>query len=296
MNFKKFAAITLSLITVLSLTSCKEKEPTAKESTTVSTDAVSETVAQNVLNTEAAVLNTTAVPSSQQSSQPASSEATSTSTESSTSPNTEKETSAPYDDPAEWSKERIVEEYKKAAKSSQASATSSQSITLKNISINNGEYDSAISMVKPIIAKFIESNSTEIDGITGGFENLTVQDVKSAKAYANSDGTVIEMNMVEQTSGAKEDPLSGSVGHAITAVGDISQVTGDLADMGLPLELSEKDTKIYYTDPVVKVVINDGKIVSGTWSYTVEICMNNMKAFGKTVEKASITMDNTITL
>jgi hypothetical protein len=67
--------------------------------------------------------------------------------------------------------------------------------------------------------------------------------------------------------------------------------------MGLPLELSEKDTKIYYTNPFVKVVINDkGEIISGTWSYTVKICMNNMKAFGQTVEKASITMDNTITV
>ena len=152
-------------------------------------------------------------------------------------------------------------------------------------------------MVKPIIAKFIESNSTQFDGITGGFENLVSKDVKSAKAYETNDGTVIEMTMVEQTAGAKEDALSGSVGHAITTVGDISEVTGDLSAMGLPLELSEKDTKIYYTNPVVKVVIGaDGKITSGTWSYTVEICMNNMKAFGKTVDKASITMENTITL
>lgn len=167
----------------------------------------------------------------------------------------------------------------------------------KKISINNGEYDNAISMVKPIIAKFIESNSTQFDGITGGFKNLVSKDVKSAKAYETNDGTVIEMTMVEQTAGAKEDALSGSVGHAITTVGDISEVTGDLSAMGLPLELSEKDTKIYYTNPVVKVVIGaDGKITSGTWSYTVEICMNNMKAFGKTVDKASITMENTITL
>ena len=191
----------------------------------------------------------------------------------------------------------IIEEYKKAAKKTHSSAKSNQNVTLKKISINNGEYDNAISMVKPLIAKFIESNSTQFDGITGGFENLVSKDVKSAKAYKSSDGTVIEMTMVEQTAGAKEDALSGSVGHAITTVGDISEVTGDLSAMGLPLELSEKDTKIYYTNPVVKVVIGaDGKITSGTWSYTVEICMNNMKAFGKTVDKASITMENTITL
>ena len=302
MNLKRVIAAILCVIMFTSLTSCKQKEnPSATEvSTTVSNNTTNETIAQNVFNTEAAVLNTTALPSTQPSSQPSSTEGTSTSAESTAKPTlseTKEETSAPSDDPANWTKGKIIEEYKKAAKKTHSSAKSNQNITLKKISINNGEYDNAISMVKPIIAKFIESNSTQFDGITGGFENLVSKDVKSAKAYETNDGTVIEMTMVEQTAGAKEDALSGSVGHAITTVGDISEVTGDLSAMGLPLELSEKDTKIYYTNPVVKVVIGaDGKITSGTWSYTVEICMNNMKAFGKTVDKASITMENTITL
>ena len=302
MNVKRVIAAMLCVIMFTSLTSCKQKENTSttEANTAVSNNTANETIAQNVFNTEAAVLNTTAVPSTQPSSQPSSTEGTSTSAESTAKPTlseTKEEPSAPSDDPANWTKGKIIEEYKKAAKKTHSSAKSNQNVTLKKISINNGEYDNAISMVKPIIAKFIESNSTQIDGITGGFENLVAQDVKSAKAYKTNDGTVIEMTMVEQTAGAKEDALSGSVGHAITTVGDISEVTGDLSAMGLPLELSEKDTKIYYTNPVVKVVIGaDGKITSGTWSYTVEICMNNMKAFGKTVDKASITMENTITL
>ncbi len=302
MNTKRVIAAILSLLLIISLASCKEKEDnsTEQESSTVINNIAEETVVENVLNTESAVLNTTSEPSVQITSQPASTEDTNASTESTTKPTsaeTQKETAASSDDPANWSKEKIIEEYKIAARKSRSTAKSNQKITLKNISINNGEYDSAISMVKPIIAKFIESKSTDIDGITGGFENLIPKDVKSAKAYKTDDGTVIEMTIVEQTSGAKEDALSGSVGHAITAVGDISTVIGDLSDMGLPLEISEKDTKIYYTNPVVKVVINEnGEIISGTWSYTVEICMNNLKAFGKTVDKASITMENTISL
>ena len=302
MNIKRVIAAMLCVIMFTSLTSCKQKENTSttEVSTTISNNTANETIAQNVFNTEAAVLNTTVVPSTQPASQPVSAEGTSASTEGTVNPvlsETKEETSALSDNPANWTKGKIIEEYKKAAKKTHSSVKSNQNITLKKISINNGEYDNAISMVKPIIAKFIESNSTQIDGITGGFENLAEHDVKSAKAYKSSDGTVIEMTMVEQTAGAKEDALSGSVGHAITTVGDISEVTGDLSDMGLPLELSENDTKIYYTNPVVKVVIGvDGKITSGTWSYTVKICMNNMKAFGKTVDKASITMENTITL
>lgn len=265
MNLKRVIAAILCVIMFTSLTSCKQKENTSatEVSTTVSNNTTNETIAQNVFNTEAAVLNTTAVPSTQPSSQPSSTEGTSTSAESTAKPTlseTKEEPSAPSDDPANWTKGKIIEEYKKAAKKTHSSAKSNQNVTLKKISINNGEYDNAISMVKPIIAKFIESNSTQFDGITGGFENLVSKDVKSAKAYKSSDGTVIEMTMVEQTAGAKEDALSGSVGHAITTVGDISEVTGDLSAMGLPLELSEKDTKIYYTNPVVKVVVGaDGK-------------------------------------
>lgn len=301
MNSKRVLAAIFSLIMIFSLTSCKEKEgeSVTQESTTVLNNVVNETVVQSGLNTEVAMLNTTAVSDVQGTTQTSSSAQTNTSTEASVSTTTKTENVTVKDnnDPGEWSKEKIVEEYKKAAQKTNSTAKSKQSIVLKDISVNNGEYDSMFTVIKPIIGKFIESNSTEKDGITGGFNNLAPQDVRSAKAYKSSEGTVIEMTMVEQTSGAKEDALSGSVGHAITTVGDISQVVGDLDELGLPLELSEEDTKIYYTNPVVKVVIdNDGKIISGTWSYTVEIRMDNFKAFGKNVDTASIVMDNTITI
>ena len=301
MNFKNILSLTLCFLIIFTLSSCKAKEDTSvtQLSTTEFNDAVTENVAENIYDTEFAILNTTSETSVQDSGS-TSSEASVSSTEyvtETTTKETADSTTEAYDDPTKWSKTRIVEEYKKAAKKSNSSAKSTQKITLKEIHINNGEYDSAISLVKPIIAKFIDSKSTEIDGITGGFENLSPRDIDSAKAYESSDGIVIEMTMLEQTAGAKDDALSGSVGHAITAVGDISEVTGDLEDMGLPLEISEKDTKIYYTNPTLKVVIDDnGEIISGTWNYTVKISMNNLKAFGKTVDNATIVMDNIITI
>ena len=315
MDCKRVLAVILSVVAVVSLSACKEKEEASsviQESTTGFNNVINETVAESVSNTEAVVFNTTSeyyIQETSQASLPVESNAsteifaenTSAITEIETNTETETivvaTTSEAYDDPCEWATERIVEEYKKAAKESYSTAISTQSITLKEININNGEHDNAISFIKPIIAKFIESNSSEKEGITGGFDSLVPQDVASAKAYKNGNDTVIEMLMVEQTSGAKEDAFSGSVGHAITTVGDISEVVKDLENMGLPLELSEEDTKIYYTNPSVKVVIdNNGKIISGTWSYTVEISMNNFKAFGKNVDKASIVMENTITV
>ena len=198
---------------------------------------------------------------------------------------------------SEWSKEQIVEVYKNAAKKSNSSAKSAQSINLKNISVNNGQYEGLFEFITPIMSKLLANNSTDKDGITGGYINLTSADVAQAKVYKMGNNIAIELVMLEQTSGANDDALSGSVGHAITAVGDIGEVVQQLTDLGLPLEISEKDTKIYYTNPVVKVLINsDGEIVSGTWRYTVEISLNNYKAFGKAVETTSVVMDNIITV
>lgn len=201
------------------------------------------------------------------------------------------------DNPSEWSKEQIVEVYKNAAQKSNSSAKSAQSINLKNISVNNGQYEGLFEFITPIMSKLLANNSTDKDGITGGYINLTSADVAQAKAYEMGDNIAVELVMIEQTSGANDDALSGSVGHAITAVGDIGEVVQQLTDLGLPLEISEKDTKIYYTNPVVKVLINsNGEIVSGTWEYTVEISLNNYKAFGKAVETTSVIMDNIITV
>ena len=206
-------------------------------------------------------------------------------------------TSADIADPSAWSIEQIIEAYKDSAKKSDSKAKSEQSISLKSISVNNGEYEGLFEFITPIMSKLLANNSTEKDGITGGYKNLSVSDVASAKAYKVGNNIAIEMVMKDQISGAKEDALSGSVGHAITAVGDISVVTQQLTDLGLPLEISEKDTKIYYTKPVVKVLVDkNGEIINGTWSYTVEISLNNYKAFGKTVNTTSVIMDNTITV
>lgn len=200
-------------------------------------------------------------------------------------------------EPEKWTSEQIVEYYKAAAKKSHSSTTSSHTIELKSISVNNGAYKGLFEFITPIMAKLLANNSEDKEGITGGYNNLVVSDIATAKAYKIGDNIAIEMVMQNQIAGPRENALEGSVGHAITAVGDIGVVTKQLTDLGLPLELSEKDTKIYYTNPVVKIIINgNGEIISGTWKYTVEIRMDNFKAFGKTVETSSVIMDNILTV
>lgn len=290
MNFKRLFSVVISLLLVFSLVSCKSDEDlsTTQESTTTFDYGMNENVSDSVLNTDVVLSEVVSDNVIQNATQTSSVETTVVTTEAITEV---------YDETADWSTEKIIEEYKNAARKSNATAKSTQLITIKDMSVNDGEYQSVMSFIKNIIGKFLESNSKETVGITGGFENLAPEDVSSAKAYKNGSNTTVEFALVDQTSGVKEDALSGSVGHAITAVGDISTVVEDLANRGLPLELSEEETKIYYTNASVKVVINEnGEIISGTWKYTVEINMINFKAFGQNVNKASIIMDNTITL
>ena len=210
---------------------------------------------------------------------------------------TEETTAATTAQPTEKSKAEIVAMYKTAAEKTHKSAKTYRAISLVDFSINNGQYANVIDFVMPIIGKLLSNNSEEVDGITGGFKNLTEADVKAAKTYTVGDKTVIEFTLHEQRGGPRDSEFSGSVGHAITAVGDIGYVTDQIKDLGIPLEISDEHTYIDYTNPTVKVLIDsNGKIVNGTWSYTVAINLNQYKVGKTTVESTKIVMNNVLTV
>lgn len=275
MNIKRVSAMILSLlILLLSFSACKGDENSGTEMPETPADYLFEEITQKpdlTPEAETAVENKENI--------------------------SESDVSEISDDPSQWSVAQIVEAYKNAAAKSETSVKTDQVINLNDVSINNGQYEGAINFVMPIMSKLLANNAKTKDGITGGYENLTEADVASAKAYKSGNYTAIELVMKEQTSGARSDAESGSVGHAVTAVGDIGKVVDQLVDLGLPIEISEKDTKIHYTKPVVKVLVDgNGKIVKGTWSYTVDIGLNNCKVGGKTVETTSVVLDNIITV
>ncbi len=284
MIYKKYFAFILSLVMIASLSACGKDTPDTPSDINTST---SEKSTDNVIQDETTSSTTKADDTS-----------STTSTQPSVTDKSENPTvpaNAPTqkpDSPAEWTKAQIVEAYKAAARKTHSSVKSQHSIEMKEVLVNGKE----IGFVVPIMSAFLKSNETDKDGITGGYDNLTVADVASAKAYKNGSALIIEMTMNKQTSGASEDANSGCVGHAITTVGDIGTVAKQLEDK-LPLELNDEETKIYYTNPTVRVVIDpNGKIVNGTWQYTVDIRLNNYKAFGQPVASTSVVMKNTLTV
>ena len=105
------------------------------------------------------------------------------------------------------------------------------------------------------------------------------------------------MTMYEQVDGARGDRYSGTVGHAISVVGDISEVFQMLEDAGISGTVADEDVTLTYTKPAMKVLVGkDGKIINGTWTYTVDIDLRNFTVRSKTVEKASAVIEYEITV
>lgn len=198
--------------------------------------------------------------------------------------------------PAEWTKAEVVNFYKKAAQNSK-SAKSVQKMTMDNgmtVKLNNKALEFLIGLAEPIIQAALKANSTEFDGITGGYDNLVPSDAQSARAYKDGKYTVVEMLMVEQVDDAYGDTFSGTVGHAISVVGNIAVV----ADQFPQFNINFKDAygALTYKNPRVKVRINEkGVIEKGTWSYVVDVDVKNLQIEKVVVEHGATEINYVIT-
>ncbi len=252
---KKLTAIILSLSIILSLAACSGK--TENVSTTAPEESV--TLAEN-----------TPEPSKEAN--------THQSETVSVSGSTSDETNVPLSaDPTEWTVEETVEFYKAAAIKSKTKVKSKEMKNLEEMVVNDGDgvLGTLVEWVTPLLIKALEDSEVEFDGITGGYENLVAADIAGAKAYKSGDYTVIEMTMKEQTDGIHADRYGGTVGHAISVVGDISSVAEALSF--LVIDFDNANIKLKYVNPTLKVKINkDGIIEKGTWSYNINITVSNL--------------------
>lgn len=205
-------------------------------------------------------------------------------------------------DPTKWTTAEIVETYKHAAARTHNTVTSYQDMKMRDNSLNApGIPEALLNFAEGVMADALAKNSMNIKGITGGHQNLVVSDVQSARAYKNGSNIVIEMKMKEQVDKGNGNMYSGTVGHAISVVGDIDNVIGQFSGLGMEATIADNDVTLHYKNPVLKVAINSkGYIINGTWSYYVDIALNNLtiKALGMTVpvEQATSIVDFVVTL
>lgn len=205
-------------------------------------------------------------------------------------------------DPSTWTVAQIVETYKHAAGRTHNSVTSYQDMKLRDGSLNApGIPGPLLSFAEGVMAKALSNNSMNIKGITGGHQNLVASDVQSARAYKSGNNIVIEMIMKEQVDKGNGQMYSGTVGHAISVVGDIDSVVGQFSGLGMDAQIADQDCTLHYKNPRLKVTLNsNGMIINGTWSYYVNITLNNLaiKAMGMTVDvkQATAVVDFVVTL
>ncbi|MBR3819506.1 MAG: hypothetical protein IKJ41_10245 [Clostridia bacterium] len=262
---KKIIAITTAFLMLFAFASCGENKVKEEEKTEIVTDKAGEAVTNEAGETVTKLVEE--------------SETTETTiAESTTVPETTiPSVSLSSDNPTEWTTEEIVEFYKSAAISSKTNVKSKEMKSLVEMVVNDGDglLGTLVEWATPFLVKALEDSQVEFDGITGGYENLAASDVQSAKAYKSGEYTVVEMKMKEQTDGIHGDRYGGTVGHAISVVGDISSVEEALSEW-FDIDFENAKITLRYIEPVLKVKIKDGVIEKGTWSYTIKINVENL--------------------
>ncbi|MBQ8762975.1 MAG: hypothetical protein IJZ07_02590 [Clostridia bacterium] len=262
---KKFTAVLTAFLILFAFASCKDDGVQAEKKTEIVTDNAGEAVTN-----DAGEKVTKLVEETQETS--LSTAVSSTAPETTLAP-----VSIPSTDPSAWTKEQIVEFYKTAAINSKSQKSVEKKV-LSEMVVNDGDglLGTLVEWSTPFLIKALEDSQVEFDGITGGYEDIVPEDAQTAKAYKSGDYIVVEMKMKEQTDGIHGDRYSGTVGHAISVVGDISSVEEALAEW-FAIDFENADIKLRYTEPTVKVKINkDGIIEKGTWSYVIKITVSNL--------------------
>ncbi len=208
---------------------------------------------------------------------------------------TKKNTTTISNDLSKWSEEKVIEYYKKSCLKS-SKVVSTQTMVMRKDSMKcDGLSDGILSFAEAIIRGVMKLNKVDTEGITGGHQSLTVNDVKSAKAYKSGNYTVIEMTMKDQTDGLYGDTYSGTVGHAISVVGGVAMVAEQFSSWDVNFDTA--DIKIHYTNAKLKVKINsNGVIEKGTWSYITTPVINGLKIEGLDINNAGCVIDYAVTV
>lgn len=279
MTMKRIFAVCLALLMVLAFAACGSKEPEAPADTTaaVENNDVDVTTDADVTAEEPVSNDEVTEPAATEASATEANEADAT-TEAAA---TEAATEAEEENKVPQTKEEIVEFYKKAAATSdKAGVKTSNIMKLEDLNGGGGAVGAFVNLLKPIVSSTLERNSSTDNHITGGYQNLTADDVASATATQSADGkyTTLTINLKEQTDGMNGKSKEGHVGHGVSILDGV-QTAIDQLD-GVTVDASEGEIKLHYNNAYIdcKVDNTTGKVVSGKWHYTVNVTINNVKA------------------
>ena len=297
MTMKKILALMLAAVLALSMAACGSKT-TEEPVTADTTEAVLETVEAQ---TEAAAVEETSAAAETEATEAATEAAAPETTQAATEAATEAEETTEAAKKVPETKEEIVEFYKAAATlTDKGGVQTSNKMNLESLDGGSGAVGSFISLLEPIVQKTLAKNSSTDNHLTGGYKNLTADDVASATAKDDGKYTTLTINLKEQTDGFTGDSKSGHVGHGVSVLGNVQHAIDELN--GVEVDPSGGDIKLHYTNGKINVKIDNatGKIVSGTWGHVCTATIDNVKAkigfISITLKGAKAVISQTITM
>lgn len=290
---KKILALMLVAALALCMAACGGKTPEAPETPETTVAAEIETEAETLAPETEAPQDETEPADVPAETEAATEAAAADETEAAAEETTEAENKTPE------TKEEIVEFYKAAAEKT-GKINANDQMELVRLEGGSGVVGGLVDLFEPIAKKALAKNSGSVDHVTGGYKNLTADDVSSATAKSDGKYTTVRINLKDQTDGMNGKKDQGHVGHGIYILPGVQTAIDELN--GVDVDASQGEVKLHYNNAYIDVKIDNdtGKIVSGKWHYTVDVSIDNVKAkigfVSATLKGATGAVDYQVTL
>ena len=181
-------------------------------------------------------------------------------------------------DVSEWTEEDIVAYYKKAASKSAWRLAGERTLDTKFVNDSVESNDELSQLLYDSVSAYIP---TKFRGVMGDYRKLTVDDCKSAKAYADGEYLVIEIAFKDEIDSMHDENDVVTASHGMKLLENSDAQWTNIRLMGLygqVYDLSEGDLLMKYTDAKAKVKINKrGAVEEGEWSFGATMTFRNVK-------------------
>lgn len=263
----RFAALLLAAAMLFSFSACRTNDDGSESST----DESSVTDAANV--SESAIETT----------EPNTAEPTTDSrtvTRSNASGGTKTETVNVYKGLNSTNTSRVLKYYKAAAANTKSiDATQYMSMKRVDYTPRNSFQKGMLTVFTGIASAALAANSKAVTIIPGKYKQIKASDLISANAVAYGNYTIVTLNVrMQQDDQNTKDAHQGPVGRTVGTVGNLDRVFEAMPSV--KVDCSKGSITLKYDDckVVVKIDNGSGSIVSGTWSYTVDVDIDNIYA------------------
>ena len=175
---------------------------------------------------------------------------------------------------------RVLQYYKAAAANTRTiDATQYMSIKRVDYTPRNSFQKGMLTVFTGIASAALAANSKAVTTIPGKYKQIKASDLISANAVAYGNYTIVTLNVrMQQDDQNTKDAHQGPVGRTVGTVGNLDRVFDEMPS--IKVDTSKGSITLRYDDCKVVVKIDNvsGTIVSGTWSYTVDIDIDNIYA------------------